>query len=194
MQADELKRLVANLLDLARMQSEGVRLNKEWNSLSEIVGSAVAQARPYLQPRTIRTSLPADLPLVEVDATLIQRVLINLFDNAAKYTPPQSTISVRAGATGDTMYLIVEDDGPGLTTADPDMLFEPFARGQKESSVAGVGLGLALCRSIVTAHGGSIRAKARKPHGAAFEIRLPLGVPPQVESETVNDQATHPGR
>lgn len=194
LQADELKRLVANLLDLARMQSEGVRLNKEWNSLSEIVGSAVAQARPYLQPRSIRTSLPADLPLIEVDATLIQRVLINLFDNAAKYTPSRSTISVRAAATGDTMYLIVEDNGPGLTTADPDTLFEPFARGQKESSVAGVGLGLALCRSIVAAHGGNIRAEGRKPHGAAFEIRLPLGVPPQVESETLNDQATHPCR
>ncbi|MBI0533299.1 MULTISPECIES: sensor histidine kinase [unclassified Sphingomonas] len=185
LRADELKRLVANLLDLARMQSEGVRLNKEWNSLSEIVGSAVAQARQYLQPRQVRTSLPADLPLVEVDATLIQRVLINLFDNAAKYTPSESIVMVRAAATGETMYLIVEDDGPGLPVTEPDKLFEPFARGQKESAVSGVGLGLALCRSIVAAHGGSIRASARKPHGAAFEIRLPLGVAPRVESEII---------
>ncbi|MDL2400934.1 sensor histidine kinase [Rhizobium mayense] len=190
-QADELKRLVSNLLDLARMQSEGVRLNKEWHSLSEIVGSALAQSAQILKPRTIRTSLPADLPLVEVDATLIERVLINLFDNAAKYTPPPSTITVRGVSSGDSIYLIVEDDGPGLPTTDPAVLFEPFTRGRKESSIAGVGLGLALCRSIVTAHGGSIRVAARKPHGAAFEIRLPLGVPPEIESETTHDQTAH---
>lgn len=193
-QADELKRLVANLLDLARMQSEGVRLNKEWNSLSEIVGSAVLQSRAILEPRKVRTNLPADLPLIEADATLIERVLINLFDNAAKYTPRDSTINVRAGATADTMYLIVEDNGPGLPVRDPEMLFEPFARGQKESSVAGVGLGLALCRSIITAHGGSIRAEQRKPNGAAFEIRLPLGTPPAIESEPIHDQAAHSDR
>jgi two-component system sensor histidine kinase KdpD len=92
------------------------------------------------------------------------------------------------------MYLVVEDDGPGLPTTDPEALFEPFTRGQKESSIAGVGLGLALCRSIIVAHGGSIRAQARQPHGAAFEIRLPLGVPPEIEGEIVNDQAAHPDR
>jgi len=75
------------------------------------------------------------------------------------------------------MSLFVEDDGPGLPTSDPESLFEPFTRGQKESSITGVGLGLALCRSIVVAHGGTIRAKQRSPHGASFEIRLPLGSP-----------------
>jgi two-component system sensor histidine kinase KdpD len=193
-QADELKRLVSNLLDLARMQSEGVHLNKEWHSLSEIVGSALAQSTTLLRPRSIRTSLPADLPLVDVDAALIERVLINLFDNAAKYTPSTSTVAIRAAVSGDTMYMVVEDDGPGLPLADPDTLFEPFVRGKKESSIPGVGLGLALCRSIIAAHGGSIRAEARKPKGTAFEIRLPLGAPPEIESETVNEQAPHPDR
>jgi two-component system, OmpR family, sensor histidine kinase KdpD len=176
------------------MQSEGVRLNKEWHSLGEIVGSALAQSSALLKPQTIRASLPPDLLLVEVDATLIERVLINLFDNAAKYTPPTSTVTVRGGASGESMYLVVEDDGPGLPTADPEALFEPFTRGQKESSITGVGLGLALCRSIVAAHGGNIRAEARKPHGAAFEIRLPLGAPPEIESEAVNDQVAHSDR
>ncbi|NOG70795.1 sensor histidine kinase KdpD [Roseicella sp. DB1501] len=194
MQADELKRLVSNLLDLARMQSDGVHLHKEWHTLSEIVGSALAQSTTLLKPRTVQTRLPATLPLVEVDAALIERVLINLFDNAAKYTPPETTVTIRAGASGDSVYLVVEDDGPGLPATDPDGLFEPFARGQKESSIAGVGLGLALCRSIVSAHGGTIRARARKPHGAAFEIRLPLGAPPEVESETADDQTAHPDR
>lgn len=193
-QADELKRLVGNLLDLARMQSEGVHLNKDWHSVSEIVGSALGQSTPILKPRAIRTVLPPDLPLVEVDASLIERVLINLFDNAAKYTPPTSTITIRGGASGDSLYLVVEDDGPGLPTTDPEALFEPFTRGQKESSIAGVGLGLALCRSIVAAHGGTIRAEAHKPHGVVFEIRLPLGTPPEIESEILYDQAAHPGR
>lgn len=193
-QADELKRLVGNLLDLARMQNEGVHLNKEWHSLSEIVGSALGQSISVLNPRTIRTSLPDNIPLFEVDAILFERVLINLFDNAAKYTPPGSTVTVRGGASGDFLYLVVEDDGPGLPTADPETLFEPFARGLKESSIAGVGLGLALCRSIVVAHGGTIRAEQRMPHGAAFEIRLPLGTPPEIESEIAHDQVTHPDR
>ncbi|MDQ0470115.1 sensor histidine kinase [Labrys wisconsinensis] len=193
-QADELKRLVGNLLDLARMQSEGVHLNKEWHSVSEIVGSALGQSTPILKPRAIRTVLPPDLPLVEVDAPLIERVLINLFDNAAKYTPPTSTITIRGGASGDSMYLVVEDDGPGLPTTDPEALFEPFTRGQKESSIAGVGLGLALCRSIVAAHGGTIRAEAHKPRGVVFEIRLPLGTPPEIESESLYDQAAHSDR
>ncbi|WP_448955097.1 DUF4118 domain-containing protein [Labrys neptuniae] len=193
-QTDELKRLVTNLLDLARMQSEGVHLNKQWNALSEIVGSALAQSAPHIKPRTVRTGLALDLPLIEVDATLIERVLINLFDNAAKYTPPSSTISVRGGTSGDSMYLVVEDDGPGLPVADPELLFQPFTRGRKESPITGVGLGLALCRSIVTAHGGNIRAENRSPHGASFEIRLPLGVPPEIESEMTNDQAAHSDR
>ena len=183
MQADALKRLVSNLLDLARMQNEGVRLNKEWHALDEVIGSALANASPYLAPRTLVTNLPPDLPLVEIDATLIERVLINLLDNAAKYTPETSTITLRAGASGPSLYLVVEDDGPGLPKGDPEALFQPFARGQKESAITGVGLGLALCRSIVTAHGGRIRAYTRKPHGAGFEIALPLGTPPAIEAE-----------
>lgn len=188
-QADELKRLVINLLDLARMQSQGVRLNKDWHSLSEIVGCALAHCAAHLAPRTIRTSLPPDLPLIEADATLIERVLINLFDNAAKYTPPGSTLRVRGGLSGDdALLLVIEDDGPGLPPAiDPETLFEPFTRGRKESSIAGVGLGLALCRSIIAAHGGGIRAETRTSGGAAFEIRLPLGAPPEIESEAGDD-------
>jgi two-component system sensor histidine kinase KdpD len=187
MQADELKRLVTNLLDLARMQSEGVRLNKDWHTMGEIVGSALSRSAPVLAPRLIRADLPAALPLVEVDAPLIERVLINLLDNAAKYTPPGSTVLVRAGTSGESMYLVVEDNGPGLPGADPEKLFEPFSRGQKESSIAGVGLGLSLCRSIIVAHGGTIHAESRAPHGSVFEIRLPLGAPPEIESETGHD-------
>jgi two-component system sensor histidine kinase KdpD len=114
---------------------------------------------------------------------LFERVLVNLLDNAAKYSGPESTIYIRAGASSEHMSLFVEDDGPGLPVADTESLFQPFTRGQRESSIVGVGLGLALCRSIVAAHGGAIRAKQRNPHGASFEIRMPLGTPPQFEIE-----------
>jgi two-component system sensor histidine kinase KdpD len=116
---------------------------------------------------------------------MFERVLVNLLDNAAKYTPSDSSIVIRAKASDGMMYFFVEDDGPGLPSTDTDSLFEPFTRGQKESSISGVGLGLALCRSIVAAHGGSIRAGQRMPHGACFEIHLPLGSPPEIEREAL---------
>jgi two-component system sensor histidine kinase KdpD len=183
-QAEELQRVVTNLLDVARMQSDGVRLTKEWHALSEIVGSALARTKMILGTRPVRANLPANLPLLEVDAPLFERVLVNLLDNAMKYAGADATVDLHAGASGHWMSLFVEDDGPGLPTDDAECLFEPFTRGQKESSITGVGLGLALCRSIVSAHGGTIRATQRTPRGACFEIRLPLGTPPTIERES----------
>ncbi|MBN3786129.1 ATP-binding protein, partial [Burkholderia sp. Ac-20353] len=183
-QAEALHRLVMNLLDLARMQSEGVRLNREWHMLDEIVGSALAHSACMLAGRDVKADLPADLPLIDVDALLIERVLMNLLDNAAKYAGVDASVSVRARVFGETIYVFVEDDGPGFVARDTELLFAPFERERKESSIAGVGLGLALCRSIVNAHGGSIRAVPLEPHGARFEIRLPLGAPPDIEHES----------
>ena len=182
-QAEGLQRVMTNLLDLARMQSAGIRLNKEWHSLDEIVGSALARLGPTLSMRQVRTDLPGDLPLLEVDGSLIERVLVNLLDNATKYTPPDAKITIGAKAVGNSMYCFVEDTGPGLPSGDPERLFEPFMRGQKESAIAGVGLGLALCRSIIAAHGGTIRTEGIRPSGTRFEIRIPLGSPPEIEEE-----------
>jgi two-component system sensor histidine kinase KdpD len=182
-QAEDLQQLVTNLLDLARMQSAGVRLNKEWHPLDEIVGSALSRLGPALAKREVRTELPIDLPLLEVDASLFERVLINLLDNARKYTPPDAKILIGAKAVGPWMYCFVEDNGPGLPAGDPEQFFKPFVRGQKESAISGVGLGLALCRSIIGAHGGTIRAEPAQPAGTRFEIRVPLGSPPGIEKE-----------
>jgi two-component system sensor histidine kinase KdpD len=123
------------------------------------------------------------LPLLEVDASLIERVLVNLLDNAMKYTPPDAKILIGAKAVGNSMYCFVEDNGPGLPPGDPERFFEPFVRGQTESAISGVGLGLALCRSIIAAHGGTIRAEPIQPSGARFEVRIPLGSPPGIEEE-----------
>jgi two-component system, OmpR family, sensor histidine kinase KdpD len=188
-QAEGLQSVVTNLLDLARMQSAGIRLDKQWHALDEIVGSALSQLGPALSKRRVRTELPSNLPLLEVDASLIERVLVNLLDNAVKYTPPHTAILIGATRLGDSMHCFVEDNGPGLPPGDPQRLFEPFARGQKESPISGVGLGLALCRSIIAAHGGTIRAQAARPTGTRFEIRIPLGFPPGIEEEIPHDGA-----
>ena len=176
-----------NLLDLARMQSEGVRLNREWLMLDEIVGSALAHSAGVLAGRDVSTDLPADLPLIDVDALLIERVLMNLLDNAAKYAGTDAAVAVRARVFGETLYVFVEDDGPGFIARNTEPLFEPFERERKESSISGVA-GAALCRSIVNAHGGSIRAVPLDPHGARFEIRLPWARRPISNTRAGHDQ------
>ncbi|NMY04533.1 sensor histidine kinase KdpD [Pseudomonas sp. WS 5059] len=177
-QATSMQRLIENLLDMARLQERGVRLNRQWHSLEEIVGSALRQLREPLAHHRVHTTLDAQLPLVEVDGLLIERVLVNLLDNAAKYTPPGTTISVAASQAGEQIVLEVSDTGPGRA---PTNLFEPFTRGQQESSVAGIGLGLALVKRIVEAHGGRIQANPGRTGGMHFTITLPAGTPPAME-------------
>lgn len=180
-QADALHRQVRNLLDLARMQEQGVCLRLEWQAVGEVVESALA-AVP-LGERRVRVELAA-LPLVELDACLFERVLINLLENAGKYTPCDATIEIGACVKDDELLLHVADDGPGLPHGVvPEALFQPFMRGVRESAIGGTGLGLTLCRRIVEAHGGRMHACPNRPAGARFEMRLPLGHPPGVEAE-----------
>jgi two-component system sensor histidine kinase KdpD len=178
-QATSMQRLIENLLDMARLQERGVRLNRQWHSLEEILGSALRQLREPLAHHQVRTSLAAQLPLLEIDALLIERVLVNLLDNAAKYTPPGSTISITAHTASDSLVLQVSDNGPGLAPAN---LFEAFTRGRLESSVAGIGLGLALAKRIVEAHGGRIETQPDRACGMHFIITLPAGTPPSMEA------------
>ena len=181
-QADRMQRQVVNLLDAARMQGEGVRLDLQWHALDEVVGSALAAVD--LGRRRVVVDMPAHFPLVQLDAGLFERVLANLFDNAAKYTPDEATLRILADRTGARIHLTVEDDGPGFPSGiNADSLFEAFSRGARESAVPGVGLGLALSRRIVEAHGGSISASRAKPHGARFEIILAAGEPPAIDLE-----------
>jgi two-component system sensor histidine kinase KdpD len=177
-EARRMSTLVANLLDMARIQSGGVKLNLEWQSVEEAVGSALRVCRWQLGGRTVETRLPRELPLVRFDATLLERVLCNLLENAAKYTPPHARIEIVARAGDGMLVLGVGDDGPGLPSGRENALFEKFVRGQQESPIAGVGLGLAICRAIVEAHGGRMRAFNKPAGGACFELDLPLGEPP----------------
>ena len=177
--AQRLTGQVTNLLDMARLQSGPVRLKRGWQAIEEVVGSALRQMADALAQHHVVTAIPADTPLCEFDPVLIERVLINLLDNAAKYTPPGSTIAIRAIHDPQSLAVTVEDDGPGLPVGEEEKLFDKFVRGETESNKPGVGLGLAICRAIVNAHGGEIRAEQRPGGGARFTFRLPLGSPPQ---------------
>jgi two-component system sensor histidine kinase KdpD len=179
-QARELNALVNNLLEMARLQSGAVSLRMEWQSVEEAVGSAISAARPALGTLEVQTELPADLPLVEFDAALIERVLVNLLENAAKYAAPPIVIGARA--TEDTLVITVRDHGPGLPIAlrgREHELFEKFVRGEVESATPGVGLGLAICKAVVDAHRGQMSATNADEGGAEFSITLPRKPAPE---------------
>ncbi len=180
-QAVRMALLADNLLDMARLQAGRVRLRKDWQSLEELVGSAVRMLEPPLRDHPLRLALDPELPLVNCDAVLIERVLVNLLENAAKYTPADTAIGVTASAATDRLSVEVWDEGPGLPAGREQALFEKFTRGQAESAVPGVGLGLAICRVIVEAHGGQIQAATRAAGGASFVFTLPLEPSPPLE-------------
>lgn len=148
-----------------------------------MVGSALKSLRPVLGTHQVRVELDEDLPLIEVDSVLMQRVFCNLLENALKYTPSGSHIWIRAITTDRTMEVRLEDDGPGLPPGREEAIFKKFERGMPEGSTPGVGLGLAICRAIVEAHGGAIHARQRPGGGACFIFTLPLGSPPTLETD-----------
>ena len=182
---------VDNLLDMARIESGNVKLRRDWHSVEEIVGSAVRATVRAVEPRIVTADLPADLPLVECDAVLIERVFVNLLENAAKYTAKTAAIRVSARAIGAAMRIEVADDGPGIRPGQEEAIFEKFTRGARESAIAGVGLGLAICKAIVEAHGGAVSAANADAGGAVFSFTLPLGTPPRVDEDEAAPLAAH---
>jgi two-component system sensor histidine kinase KdpD len=190
-QARRLRSLVENLLDMARLQAGRVALNRQWHSLEELIGTSLEALASVLAQRVVRVHLPEAFPLVEMDAALMERVMGNLLENAAKFTGPHNRIDIGARAEPGSVSVWVEDDGPGLPAGREEEIFEKFERGDKESATPGVGLGLAICRAIIEAHGGSIRAENRPGGGARFIFELPQGQPPQVGGdEEPNAQAS----
>ncbi|MBV8743272.1 MAG: DUF4118 domain-containing protein [Sinobacteraceae bacterium] len=173
--AREMSQLVSNVLDLVRLESGKVALRRDWQTVDDLVGSALAGYREKLAVYRIEVHLGADLPPVWADATLLVQVFSNLFDNIAKYTPPGTRVTISAVAESERNFVrvTVDDNGPGLPEGDPARLFDKFQRGQEEGSVIGVGLGLAICQAILRAHGGSIEAQRREAGGARFAFTLP---------------------
>jgi len=179
-EALRMSALVANLLDMARIESGELKINLQWQPLEEVVGSALRHSSLQLMEHKVSTQLALELPLLRFDAVLVERVLCNLLENAAKYTPPGSCIVIYAVQRGESVRVMVYDNGPGLPRGREEAIFDKFTRGEKESSKPGVGLGLAICRAIVEAHGGTIAADRSPLGGAAIVFTLPVGTPPQV--------------
>jgi len=182
-QAARLAGLVGNLLDMARLNAGNVTLRREWQPLEEVIGASIKLLGSALEAHPVRVALPADLPLLEFDAVLLERVFCNLLENAAKYAPAGTNVEIAATQLGDHVEIRVCDHGKGFPAGNLSALFEMFARGQTESGKPGTGLGLAICRAIVEAHGGEISAENRQEGGACIRFTLPKGVPPVLEEE-----------
>jgi len=173
-QASRLTRLVRNLMELARLESGALPLRTEPQAIEEVVGAALTRLEGPLGERPVELDLPDSLPLVPLDAVLFEQVLINLIENALRYTPADSPIAISARAEADSLTLSVADRGPGIPAGDEERVFEKFYRAPGATADGGVGLGLAICRAIVSAHGGRIWAGSPPSGGAQFQIRLPL--------------------
>ena len=152
-EAGRLDRLLSNLLDMTKLEAGAMHLHKDWYGLDEVVGAALARVESRLGQRTVKTTFPPDLPLVRVDGVLIEQVFVNLLENAAKYTPPQSPIEVTASVKGDVLVAEVSDRGPGIPPGEETKIFDKFYRLHPQRE-GGVGLGLTICRGIIESHGG----------------------------------------
>ncbi|HEY5376843.1 MAG TPA: sensor histidine kinase KdpD [Polyangiaceae bacterium] len=180
-EAQRLNRLVRNLLDMTRLEAGALRVKKEWQPLEEVVGSALNRMEDALSGRHVQINLAPDLPLVPFDAVLIEQVLVNLLENAVKYTPLGSPLEVSASMRLGGVEVVVADHGPGIPPGEEKRIFDKFYRVHAASG-GGVGLGLAICRGIVMAHGGQLFVENRPGAGAVFRFQLPVeGHAPMLE-------------
>jgi two-component system sensor histidine kinase KdpD len=181
-EAEHLTRIIKNVLDMTRLESGAIQVNKEWQSLEEIVGVALDRLGDRLNDHPVAVKLPGNLPLIPFDGLLIEQVLVNLFDNAIKYTPRGTPLELSASESFYTVTVELADRGPGIPPGDEERIFEKFVRGR--GVAGGVGLGLAICRTIINAHGGKIWAENREGGGAVFRFTLSsAGLPPAPKQE-----------
>ncbi len=187
-EAEHLNRIIKNVLDMTRLESGAIKVNKEWQSLEEIVGVVINRLGDRLNDHPLTVKLPGNLPLIPFDGLLVEQVLMNLFDNAIKYTPKGTPLELSASESFYTVTVELADRGPGIPPGEEERIFEKFVRGR--GTAGGVGLGLAICRTIIAAHGGKIWAENREGGGAVFRFTLSAaGLPPapkrEEEQETV---------
>lgn len=178
-EADRLGRLISNLLEMTRLSSGAVDLRVEWHSLEEIVGSTLSRLDRRLVGRTVQLEIPEDLPLIAADGLLLEQLLVNLVENAVRYSPAGSPLELSARRAGEQIEVEIRDRGPGLAPGEETLVFEKFFRGSAGRDARGAGLGLAICRAVVEAHGGTIEAQNREGGGAVFRFHLPVGEPPR---------------
>lgn len=178
-QSLKLSGMVTNLLEMARLQTGEITLKKEWQPLEEVIGASIQMLTPALQQHTVRVNLPEDLPMLAFDAVLMERVFYNLIENAIKYSPANSEILITAEISGDSVLVSVVDRGLGIPADQINAIFNMFVRAHTaDQSIAGTGIGLAVCRAIVEAHQGHIFAENSPTGGACIKFTLPIGTPP----------------
>jgi two-component system, OmpR family, sensor histidine kinase KdpD len=176
-EAERLERLVANLLDMTRLDSGAVEPRREWVPLVEVIGGALTRLERRMSGRRVAVALPDDLPLVSLDPVLVEQLFINVLENAARYTPPGTEIELRAACDRGELRVDVADRGPGIPPGDEERVFERFHRGA-HPAVRGAGLGLSIARAIAQVHGGALVAANRPNGGAVFSLTLPLSASP----------------
>jgi two-component system sensor histidine kinase KdpD len=183
-ESNRLARRVENLLELARLKSGNIVIDRQWHVLVEVLGVSISRLHAELMDHHIRVDVPDEFPLLWISDTLFEQVFVNLIENAIRYTPPGSNLCISARASWDHVEISFADDGPGLASGSEHTIFEPFLRGDVvvANGERGMGLGLAICHGVVRAHGGTILAVNRKEGGAEFKITLPcVAQPPQIE-------------
>ncbi len=190
-QSLKLSGMVTNLLEMARLQTGEITFKKEWQPLEEVIGASIQMLATALHQHTVRVNLPDDLPMLAFDAVLMERVFYNLIENAVKYSPAGSEILITAEPRGDSVLISVIDRGLGIPADQINAIFNMFVRAHSaDQSIAGTGIGLAVCRAIVEAHQGHIHAENMPNGGACIKFTLPMGTPPILsaslfEGETV---------
>ena len=192
-EALRLNRLVRNLLDMTRLEAGALNVKKDLEPIEEVVGSALGRMEDRLRGREVQTHIPEDLPLVPFDSALIEQVLINLLENATKYTPAGSALSITASTQDGNALIEVADRGPGVSAQDRERVFDKFYRA-REGEGGGVGLGLTICRGIVAAHGGRIWVEERSGGGASFRFTLPLEATTRVQPAPLAESRESEGR
>lgn len=179
-EAERMSNLVNNILDMARLDAGVVELNKQWHPVEEIIGTAMTRLQKQLLGRQVKVKLPPGIPMVHADAVMIEQVLINLLENALRYTPAGSDLEINVQIAAGSVEIALADHGPGIAKGMEHRLFEKFYQARHEAAQSGVGLGLAICRAIVEVHGGSIHAHNAPDGGAVFSFSLPVDQAPPV--------------
>ena len=173
-EAERLNRLVGNLLDISRLEAGAMHLHREACDVQELIGSSLEQIGTPLKNRQVKVDIAPKLPLINVDFVLFSRVLVNVIDNALKYSVPDKSVEIKARSSSQFLDISVADRGEGIPVGDLERIFDKFYRVQRPDNVSGTGLGLSISKGIVEAHGGCIQAANRRGGGVIITVRLPL--------------------
>ena len=189
-EGQRLNRYIENLLDMTRLGHGTLKLARDWVSLADLVGAALRRTRELFSDITVVRDIPEELPLLYVHPALIEQALVNVMENAARFSPPGGELRIAGRQQGNQLVITVTDQGPGIPEADRRRVFDMFFSGERaDTGRYGSGLGLAICHGMVGAHGGSVEALAGSDGlGTTIAIRLPVQEPPYSESDDIGDE------